>query len=134
VHASLEEQITRNGGYLAFESTDRKTLYYTLSETGSEGLHAKRLPDGDEEQVIKENVVGRGLAVFPDGAYYLHCGASICEIRFHEFLSGRVQMTGRIEAPLDEASGLAVSPDRKTFLYSIVVRPESDLMLIENFR
>ena len=55
-------------------------------------------------------------------------------IRFHEFLSGRVQVISKIEAPLDGASGLTVSPDRKTFLYSIVVHPESDLMLIENFR
>jgi Tol biopolymer transport system component len=29
-HGGKEEQITRNGGYLAFESTDTKTLHYTL--------------------------------------------------------------------------------------------------------
>jgi hypothetical protein len=40
----------------------------------------------------------------------------------------------KIGARLDTVSGLAVSPDRQTFLYSIVVRLESDLMLIENVR
>jgi hypothetical protein len=134
-HAGSEEQITRNGGYIAFESTDRKRLYYTLSDSGAEGLYAKSLPDGAEVQVINENVVARGFVVFSDGVYYLHWVAGdTFEIRFHEFLSGRDQVIRKIEARLDGASGLAVSPDRQTFLYSIVVRPESDLMLIENFR
>ena len=135
VHAGTEEQVTRNGGYIALESTDGKKLYYTLSDNGSEGLYAKSLPDGGEVQAINENVVARGLAVFRDGVYYLHRVApDTFEIHFHEFPSGVVQVIGKIESPLDGASGLAVSPDRKTFLYSIVVRPESDLMLIENFR
>ncbi|HEY1494504.1 MAG TPA: hypothetical protein VGF49_08165, partial [Candidatus Solibacter sp.] len=104
-------------------------------QDGSEGLFAKQLPDGDEKQVIAEQVAVRGFAVFPDGVYYLHWVAlDVFEIRFHEFLSGRVQVIRKIEARLDGASGLAVSPDRKTFLYSSLVRPESDLMLIENFR
>ena len=66
---------------------------------------------------MKEQVVGRGLAVFPDGVYYLHAVApGICEIRFHEFLSGRVRVISKIEALVDLASGLAVSADRQTFL------------------
>ena len=91
----VEEQITRKGGYLAYESTDRKTLYYTLSENGSEGLYAKSLPDGVEVQAMKEQVVGRGLAVFPDGVYYLHAVApGICEIRW----GARGEYTARAKA------------------------------------
>ena len=45
-----------------------------------------------------------------------------------------IQVMRKIGARLDTVSGLAVSPDRQTFLYSILVHHESDLMLIENFR
>lgn len=128
-------QITHNGGYTAFESTDRETLYYTVSDSGTEGLHAKRLQNGDEQQVMKEEVVGRGFAVFSDGVYYLHRrGQDNFEIRFHEFANKRIQVIGEIGGPLAPASGLAVSPDRKTFLFSKRIGAASDLMLIENFR
>jgi Tol biopolymer transport system component/DNA-binding winged helix-turn-helix (wHTH) protein len=127
------EQVTRNGGYVSFESVDGRTLYYTVSEAGVEGLYAKSLPKGDEKQVVKEEVAARGFAVFSDGVYYLHGrGPAISEIRFYEFASGRVQVIGEIEGRLDE--DLAVSPDRKTFLFSKQVRSTSDLMLVENFR
>ena len=132
----MTEQITRNGGYLAFESasSDAKTLYYTVSQNGSEGLYAKRLPDGDEEQIMKEKVAGLGLAVFSDGVYYLQCSQNDCEIRSYEFARKRRQRVAKIGGPLDPASGLTVSPDRKTFLYSIRGGSASDLMLIENYR
>jgi Tol biopolymer transport system component/DNA-binding winged helix-turn-helix (wHTH) protein len=133
-HGGKEEQITRNGGYLAFESTERKTLYYTLSQSGTEGLYAKSLPDGVEVQAINDNVAALGLAVFSDGAYYLSCGRNECDIRFYEFADARVQVLHKIGVRLDVASGLTVSPDRRTFLFSILNRPESDLMIIENFR
>ena len=85
-------------------------------------------------QAINENVVARGLAVVSDGAYYIHCGQNECDVRFYEFANARVQVIHKIGVPLDEASGLTVSPDRQTFLFSFLNRPESDLMLIENFR
>jgi len=126
-------QVTHNGGYVAFESTDGKTLYYTLSVGGAEGLYAKRLPDGEEEQVLKDGVAHRGFAVFSDGVYYLHqLGINSSEIRFHQFASGETRVIGEIEGSLYPS--LAVSPDRKTFLFSKYSDAGADLMLIENFR
>jgi Tol biopolymer transport system component/DNA-binding winged helix-turn-helix (wHTH) protein len=126
------EQMTHDGGYTAFESTDGKTLYYTLSEGGVEGLYAKLLPDGEERQVLKEGVAARGLAVFSDGVYYLGRGRNSYEIRFHEFAGGQTRVVGALEGSL--GYGLTVSPDRKTFLYTNVTDGGWDLMLIENFR
>jgi hypothetical protein len=65
------EQITRNG-FTAFESTDGKTLYYTLSSIGSEGIYSKRLPDGEGKRLVNEAVAARGYAVFSDGIFYMH--------------------------------------------------------------
>jgi Tol biopolymer transport system component/DNA-binding winged helix-turn-helix (wHTH) protein len=127
------EQITRKGGHTAFESADGKTLFYTLSGAGTEGLYAKRLPDGEERQFLKESVNMRGFAVFPDGIYYLHrIEQSKYEIRFFEFAGGRSRVLHEIEGPLH--IGFTVSPDRKTFLYSKIIDEGADLVLIENFR
>ena len=110
--------MTRNGGFTAFESTDGKTLYYTLSDEGAEGLYAKLLPDGEEKQVLKEGVAWRGFAVFSDGVYYIHgLGPNSYEIRFHEFAGGRPDAVGGIEGS-SLNYGFAVSPDRKTFLFT----------------
>jgi len=126
-------QVTHSGGHVAFESTDGKTLYYTLSEGGTEGLYAKQLPDGEEKQVLKDRVFQRGFAVFPDGFYYLHQrGVNSYEIRFHEFAGGVTRVVGEIEGAI--GLGLTVSPDRKTFLFSKYSDAGADLMLIENFR
>ncbi|MBS1857748.1 MAG: PD40 domain-containing protein [Acidobacteria bacterium] len=127
------QQITRNGGYTTFESTDGVTIYYTLTEPGDGGLYAKRLPDGEERQIINESVVARGFAVFSDGIYYIHgLGQSRTEIRFHAFAGGRSQIISELEGPL--SFGLTLSPDRKTFLFSKYVNVGQDLMMIENFR
>jgi len=127
-----EIQVTRNGGYTAFESPDGKAIYYTLSDGGEEGLYAKLLPDGEETQLVKESVPWRSLAVFADGVYYLHAqDQDHYEIRFCEFVGGRTHVVAEIDGPL--WYGLAVSPDRKSFLFTKQV-PEQDLMLLENFR
>ena len=127
------EQITRNGGFLAFESTDGRTLYYTVSEIGAEGLYANQVPDGDENQVMKEEVAARGFAVFSDGVYYLHRrGQASAEIRFHEFASGRVHVIGKIEETLLCRFGGVSRPEDIPVLKR--VRSTSDLMMIENFR
>jgi Tol biopolymer transport system component/DNA-binding winged helix-turn-helix (wHTH) protein len=126
-------QITRSGGHTALESPDGKTLYYTLSVDGAEGLYAKKLPDGEEKQVVKERVASRGFAVFADGVYYLYQrGRDNYEIRFHEFAGRGTRVMSEIKGGL--WIGLSVSPDRTAFLYSKYIEGETDLMLIENFR
>ena len=127
------EQITTDGGYVALESVDGKTLYYT--KTGSYGpqpLYARSLGDGEERQVL-EPVTGRGFAVFDDGIYYLAAtGPRTADIRFHKFATGQGLIVSAIEGP--PGLGLSVSPDRKTILFTKFVSVGIDLMLIENFR
>ena len=102
---SSTEQFTHDGGYMAIESPDGRTLYYT--KTGGDGpLFARLLGGGDEEQVL-ESVARRGFAVFEDGIYYLYAdsrGAAKCEIRFHEFATGRSRLVGPIEGRLKPVS------------------------------
>jgi Tol biopolymer transport system component/tRNA A-37 threonylcarbamoyl transferase component Bud32 len=129
------EQVTRDGGYVARESTDGRTLYYT--KTGGNGpLFGRPLSGGDEKQVL-EMVEERGFVALEDGIYYLYPsflypGGEGSEIRFHEFATGHKRTISHIEGQLDVY--LSVSRDRKTFLFTLSASAGSDLMLIENFR
>jgi hypothetical protein len=134
---------------VAFESTDGKALFYTLSDAGTEGLFTKPLPAGEETQLISEGIGERGFAVFPDGIYYLHSrevnrmpedsflapfqsSRKAYELRFYAFATRRIQTVELIDGPLH--LGLAISPDRRTYLFTKVIDSGSDLMLIEHFR
>jgi Tol biopolymer transport system component len=124
------EQITRDSGNVAQESPDGKTLYYTKT-SGESPLYAQPRGGGDEKQVL-DLVVARGFVVFGDGIYYLNRRGAKYEIRFYEFATRRSRLVSLIEGRL--GLYLSVSPDRQTFLFSLVHSQGSDLMLIENLR
>lgn len=124
------EQITQNGGSVAFESADGKTLFYTKSDSGF--LFAKPLAGGPERPVL-DFVANRAFVVVEDGIYYLGQPDNRQDpLQFYQFSTGTSRLLTRIEGTL--RAGLTVSPDRKTFLFTKQVASGSDLMLIENFR
>jgi len=128
-------QITDNGGYVAFESWDAKTLYYTKysGSTSSGPLFAKALAGGGEQKVL-DSVLSGGFVAFEDGIYHIARadkeGAYL--LRFFEFATGKTRVLTMIEGQL--WGGLNVSPDRKTALFTVGKPINYDLMLIENFR
>jgi hypothetical protein len=123
------EQVTRDGAYVARESADSKTLYYTKTSVGPSPLFARPLGGGNEKQIL-ERVLYRGFDVFEDGIYYLD-GRGESKIWFHEFATGRGHMISPIKGQL--FNYLSVSPDQKTILFTLGAESGSDLMLIENF-
>ena len=128
------EQITQDGGYIASESADGNLLYYTKSQAGVEGLFAKQLPNGAETRVFGEGVAARGFLVLKDGVYYLHqTTKDVFEIRFHRFVSGGFAVIAEVQGLLHPGSGISLSPDRKTFLFSRM-KGQGDLVLIQHFR
>ena len=125
------EQLTDNGGSTAFESVDGRTLYYTKGMNTP--LFARPLAGGPERQVLDVVGYSRDFAVFEDGIYY--GGRSEKDqttIFFHDFSSAKSRLITRVEGGVYQ--GFAVSPDRKTILFSTNTASGSDLMLIENFR
>ncbi|SPF52821.1 Serine/threonine protein kinase [Candidatus Sulfopaludibacter sp. SbA4] len=126
-------QVTRNGGYVAFESRDGRRLYYA-KDSGASGLWVQPVEGGPEKRIV-ESLVSRGFAVEDDGVYYLSGLAAKGEasIRFYRFATGQSQTAARIE---DRGLylGLAVSPDRTRFLYSGYTRVGQNLMLVEGFK
>ena len=67
----VEEQVTRNGGFAAFESPDGRYLYYAKGRSTA-GLWRKRLAAGVEEEVLERLKPGYWgyWAVVENGVYF----------------------------------------------------------------
>jgi hypothetical protein len=125
-------QMTNNGGYVAFESADGNVLYYLKAES-SGPLYARTLAGGPERRTI-DAVASRAFYPVEDGIYYIGPGekSGTYALQFYSSVNHSNRTLSSIEQT--PALGLTVSPDRKTFLFSIRNPDRSDLMLIENFR
>jgi hypothetical protein len=128
-----QEQVTRNGGYAAFESVDGQTLFYTRQISGP--LFAKPLFSSAEHQVLPI-IVNKAFFPVAGGIYYIgYIGRRHDEPYFSlEFLRFS-DNTRRLIANIDGVpyQGLSVSPDEKTILFSKSASHGADLMMIENF-
>jgi Tol biopolymer transport system component len=124
------QQVTRNGGYLALESTDGKTLFYSFGGK----VFAKNLADGSEAQVL-DSVNLKRFRPVEDGIYYIGYSGpdGRFPLEFYDFTTRKSRLLTYMEGQTG-AGGLSVSQDRKTILYTDSVHPVSDLMMIENFR
>jgi Tol biopolymer transport system component/DNA-binding winged helix-turn-helix (wHTH) protein len=126
-------QVTRNGGYVAFESVDGAFIYYTKRLDGGK-LWRVPLRGGEETQVL-DAVDGITFAVLDKGIYFSqsHEAGSNCTLRFLSFKTGAVKIIATIPHLID--GGLSVSPDGRYAVYTQEDQePGSDLMLVENFR
>ncbi len=130
-------QVTRKGGIAAQESADGAFLYY--SKASRTGRSLWRIPlvsgaGGGEEQILESIHESGAFAVVDRGVYFVQKshptgGASI---QFLDFAGGKTRTIIASDRPI--VTGLTVSPDGRTILYTQVDREDSDLMLLENFR
>ncbi|MBV8552404.1 MAG: PD40 domain-containing protein [Acidobacteriaceae bacterium] len=123
-------QLTRNSGFVAFESRDGQSIYYT----GATNPALWTLPvTGGKERPVLDSVCCRAFAVVEDGIYYLTCLDRGSSINFHRFATNKNEEIIRLK---EESSGigLAVSADRKTFLFPMRSRNGSNVMVVDNFR
>ena len=130
-------QVTRQGGFEAVESSDGKFIYYT-KDREIPGIW--RMPaEGGEEALLPELLGVRnyrywGLA--DSGIYFVpETKQPRSPINFFSFATGKVTQVAMIDKPLLYGpSGLAVSPDGRSILYTQVDRTASGIMLVKNFR
>jgi Tol biopolymer transport system component len=130
-------QVTKQGGFEAFESLDGKLLYYTKGR-GPGGIWQMPVTGGEERQVPELLSAGywRYWAVLDDGIYFVAPKASARPtINFFNVATHRVMQLGVLERdPLQGPPGLTVSPDGRWVLYVQADQSISDIMLVENFR
>jgi len=128
-------QVTHQGGFAAFESPDGSFLYYAK---GLEVPGLWRIPTngGEETEVISSLEAGYWgyWAVVENGIYYLDTAAKP-GINFFDLTTQRTTRVFDLEnAPARYGPGLAISPDKKTILYTQLDVLNSDIILVENFR
>ncbi len=126
-------QLTHNGGFVAFESRDGQSLYYSKMDSQFRwSLWVLPVGGGEEKQVLK-SVFWRDFAPVDDGIYYMPETAAdgSTSVRFRRFSTGEDTEIAEIKNPV---TGLTVSPDRKTILFSLDVRTGSNIMVVDNFR
>ncbi len=133
--AGLKQMQIVAAGHGAFESLDGSTIYYRKTATPSVLFSVPRA-GGVEREVLSSMAPGtfQGVPV-RDGIYFASVSQSEPSSRrvcFFDFATRQSKCLFSIDG---EGSGLSVSPDRTTFLYSgTSANDGDDLVLIRNFR
>jgi Tol biopolymer transport system component len=127
----VAEQITKEGGFMGYESADGTRLFYT--KAASSPLFAKPLSGGAERQLL-DWVSLPAFVPVDDGIYYIGRRAANRQypLQFFQFSNQTSKVLTNIDGEINY--GLTVSPDRMDILFTKSVKSGSDLMMIENFR
>jgi Tol biopolymer transport system component len=125
-------QLTNEGGYVAFESPDRQSLYYLKAPVGSAPLFTRRVSGGEEHQLL-DFVYGRAFFVADRGIYYIDQPRAngAFPVRFLDFATGAKRLVADIQA--DVNGGLAVARDGKKILFVVNTPRMSDLEIVDRF-
>jgi Tol biopolymer transport system component/DNA-binding winged helix-turn-helix (wHTH) protein len=130
-----ETQISRHGGFAAFESYDAKTLYYSKFRGG--GIWKTRTGGGEEERVTDS--LHRGywghFAVTENGLYLVDSDAKDGPaIMYYDFQSKRLSPIMTFKQSLAPwFPNLAASRDGRTLLYAQVEFESNMISMVEDF-
>jgi len=123
-------QVTAKGGYVGFESTDGSELYF--SKYDQPGIW-KRSSQNEETQVVmplaSQDTFNWQLA--ENGIYFVNrmIKNDIPVLCFFDFATGAIHERDDFLQKLDSRmSGICLSPNRKTILFSHVERVDIDLV------
>jgi serine/threonine protein kinase/WD40 repeat protein len=124
-------QVTKHGGGVAFESADRKWVYYAKGG----GLWKVPVGGGEETRVLESMGSRLNFVVVEEGVYFLsgqlYDNVSLV-LQFFDFATGRTKLLVQTARP--STMGLAISPDKRWILFTQTDHLGSDLMLVDNFR
>jgi serine/threonine protein kinase len=121
-------QVTRNGGFEAFESVDGKLLYFLKQ---GKGLWSLPVSGGDETLVLDSAPAGN-WAVAENGVYFID---SQRKVQLFSFARHKLIQVAAIEKPvITFTPGLSVTRDGRWIAWAQLDHEDSDLMLLENFR
>jgi Tol biopolymer transport system component/DNA-binding winged helix-turn-helix (wHTH) protein len=127
-------QITRHGGFRAFESFDGKYVYYSKSGNNTSIWKASREgTDGDTEQLVIDDLnVWQNFCLTPKGVYFVPraTGGKI-SIKFYDFASRTFRNAATIES--SSLLGVTASPDGQNLVVSRRESNNRDLMLLNLF-
>lgn len=130
-------QVTKQGGFEGFESTDGKHFYYAKGRSVP-GIWQVPVVGGEETPLMEHHKAGywRFWAVADKGIYFATANEPARPvIEFFNFATRKVTTIATLDKPLSPSDpGLTVSINGRSLLYAQMDQSGSDLMLIENFR
>jgi hypothetical protein len=130
-------QVTKQGGFAAFEPHDRRYVYYAKN-IDAPGIWRVPFDGGEEAPVLDQPKVGWWgyWALVDEGIYYVNTEVSSHPTHeFFSFADGRRKQIAAMEKEGPYLSpGLAVSPDQRSILYKQVNQNVNDITMVENFR
>lgn len=128
-------QLTRQGGFVGFESSDGRFMYYAKTAADPD-IWKLRLQDRQEAAVSPQIHVSQwtSWALVDKGIFFVRESAEAHPVlRYLDFATSRVKDI----APLEKQPWplwISASPDAKSVLYQQVDMLVSNVMLLENFR
>jgi len=130
-------QITRGGGFRAFESSDGKYLYYANGR-GKPGLSRRNLSDGKEELVLDSLQRWGWWALGPDVVYFFELSPAVhpqVQLKAFDIAERRIRELGMVRHPIAGATvAIAASRDGRHLAYTQIDSVEADIILMERFR
>ena len=128
-------QITKHGGFTAFESRDSRYVYYSKGSIGH-GVWRVPVGGGDEVQVMCDG--GAGLwgqwTLADNGIYFINYHSNDLAVEFFDFATKKTTSIVNLENVNEFISGLTISSDGRQVLYTQQDPVNSDIMLVDNFR
>jgi Tol biopolymer transport system component len=128
-----EAQVTKEGGFAAFESTDAKFLYYIKANIGP--IWRMPIEGGEETLVLDRKIAWSHWRVMEKGICFLDWDWDTTppEIDFFDFVTHNLKQIATIDRAKGIWGGFAGSPDGQWILFARVDQDDSDIMLVENF-
>jgi Tol biopolymer transport system component len=130
-------QVTRQGGFAAFESADGKWVFYSKGPDRP-GLWRVAVEGGEESEIVPELKAGYWGYWAPGetGIYFIDLRpSSTAVVKLFSFTRRHVEQLATLDKdpPFGDA-GFSVSRDGRWILYTQVDESGSDIMLVENFQ
>jgi hypothetical protein len=126
-------RITRNGGLAARESKDGRFLYYAKNSVSPTSIWRVPVGGGEETPFLEGLSHQLNFVVADRGLYFVAVGNAPDKTSLDFFDFG----TGRRSTLLGLGHrfwyGIALSPDQRTLLYSMVDVLGSNLMVVDGF-
>jgi len=131
-------RVTRNGGFQPQESSDGNYLYYLDRPPGGAPIEGRlmRVPiAGGDEQVVLEHIRPFLWSVTDSGIVFVARERDFDAIDAYRFSDGRIARVGRLAFRIPGIyTHMTVSRDGRWALATKMVRFDSDLMRLDNFR
>ena len=127
-------QVTKEGGFVVFESRNGEFLYYIKDFTGP--IWRMPVEGGQATRVLDQNIRWSYWRVLENGICFLDWSGTPPAIELFDFDTRqlkRITTVDRAKGPTG-SGGFAVSPDGEWTIFARTDQIDSDIMLVENFR